>query len=524
MPNPDLILYNGRVYPRVDRSDSFQAVAVWNGLITATGRDRDLLSLKGRSVETVDLRQRTVIPGLSDSHIHLLGYGMLLRTLDLSGARSIRDIQHAVKAAAPKTGGWILGRGWDQEKLVEQRYPRKEDFSSIQQPVFLRRVCGHVAVANAEALFLAGVTKSTSDPTGGMIERDPSTGEPTGLLKEKALGLFQDVVPLEKAEVEEALVSAARKLLRVGLTSLHCIVENLLELKVLRRLKSLGRIRQSIYAIIPLSLLDGAIGMGLSTEHGRPGFRIGGVKIFLDGSLGARTAALTEPYSDDPSSGMLTLGGELLYGVAEKAVEAGFQLSMHAIGDRAVEEGVAVVEKVGGKYLERGLRHRIEHASLTSPNLLSRFRKSKIIASIQPGFVPSDTWAEKRLGPRRTKYLYPFRSMRRAGIRMAAGSDCPVEDPNPFRGIWAAVERPGLDASERIGVREALTCYTRGASYASFAEEYQGSLERGMIADMLVLDRDPFTCAPSELSKVKVLQTFVGGKATLKGQVGFGLD
>ncbi len=330
-------------------------------------------------------------------------------------------------------------------------------------------------------------------------------------------------MPLEEAEVEEALVSAARKLLRVGLTSLHCMVENLLELKVLRQLKSLGRIRQSIYAIIPLSFLERAIGMGLCTEPGRPGFRIGGVKMFLDGSLGARTAALTEPYSDDPSSGMLTLGGEELFGVAAKAVEAGFQLSMHAIGDKAVEEGVAVVEKVSGKYFGRGLRHRIEHASLTSPRLLAKFRRNRIVASVQPSFIPSDTWAEKRLGPRRAKYLYPFRSMSRGGIRMAAGSDCPVEDPNPFRGIWAAVERPGLAANERISVREALTCYTRGASYASFAEEYQGSLEQGMMADMIVLDRDPFTCTRSDLGKVKVLQTFVEGRAVLKG-LGLGLD
>jgi predicted amidohydrolase YtcJ len=517
MPNPDLILHNGTIYPRVETPHAAQAIAVWNGLVTAVGASREILSLKGRGVATIDLRQRTVIPGLSDSHIHLLGYGMLLRGLDLSGARSIKDIQSAVNATV-RGGreGWILGRGWDQEKFLETRYPRKEDFSATLQPVFLRRVCGHVAIANARALSLAGVGKDTLDPKDGVIERDPSSGEPTGLLKESAIGLVQQVVPLREDDVEEALYSAAKRLLRVGLTSLHCIIENALELKVLRRLKSQGKIRQSIYGVIPLSLLNSAAEMGLSTEPGRPGFRIGGVKMFLDGSLGARTAALTEPYSDDPSSGMLTLGGERLYQVAEKAVEAGFQLSMHAIGDRAVEEAVKTVEKVGNDYHGRKLRHRIEHASIATPGLIARFRKNGIVASVQPGFVPSDTWAEKRLGTRRIRYLYPFKSLTRAGVRVAAGSDCPVEDPNPFRGVWAAVERPGLPASERLGVNEALACYTTGAAYASFAEEYQGALEPGMVADMLVLDRDPFKSAAADLNRTRVLQSFVAGEAVLK--------
>ncbi len=502
MPNPDLILHNANIYPRVDGSKSFQAIAVWNGLITAVGRDRDILGLKGRSVKSIDLRRKTVIPGLTDSHIHLLGYAMFLRTLDLTAARSIKDIQRAVSATSRHGGKGILGRGWDQEKLAEHRYPRKDDFSSIRQPMFLRRVCGHIAVANATALNRANITKNTTDPKGGLIERDSPSGEPTGVLKESALGLVQEVIPWDEKEVERALITATTKLLKIGLTSLHCIIENLIELKVLS---------QSIYAIIPLSLLESAAGMGLSTEPGRPGFRIGGVKMFLDGSLGARTAALTEPYSDEPSAGMLTLGGERLQAAAQKAVDAGFQLSMHAIGDRAVEEALAVVGKVGSTYHTRELRHRIEHASLTPPMLLRLFRERGIIASVQPSFIPSDTWAEKRLGPRRVEHLYAFRSMNRAGIRMTAGSDCPVENPNPFRGVWAAVARPGLPARERLTVHQAFSCYTSGPAYASFAEQFQGSLEPGMMADMLVLDRDPFTCPLADLADVKVLQTFVAG-------------
>ncbi len=509
-----MILYNGRIHPRADGTGSFQAIAFWNGQVTDIGSDKDILRLKGRLVETVNLRGRVVIPGLADSHIHLLGYGMLLRTLDLSRARSISEIRRLVRAASRKRKreGWIVGRGWDQEKLREHRYPNKNDFSMIPGPVFLRRICGHVAVANAQALSLGGITRATSDPTGGVIEHDRSTGEPTGVLKERALELVMDAIPLGEDEAERALSGAARSLLQVGLTSLHCIVENLFELKALRRLKNLGKIRQSIYAILPLGLLNSAVRMGLGTEAGSGEFRIGSVKVYLDGSLGARTAALSQPYSDDSSSGLLTLERDELDRVARKAVSSGFQLSLHAIGDRAVQEAVATIERAGPAGNGREYRHRIEHASLTPPKLVSRMRKNGIVASVQPSFISSDSWAEKRLGPHRVRYLYPFRSMLRAGIRMAAGSDCPVEDPNPFRGVWSAVARPWLGAGEKLGVGEALACYTSGSSYASFSEDYRGTLLPGMVADMVVLDRDPFKCPVDELLKVKVLETFVAGK------------
>ncbi len=516
MPNPDLILHNARIYPKADSSRTSQAIAIWNGQVTAIGTDREILRFKARLVKTIDAHGKTVIPGLTDSHIHLLGYAMSLRTLDLSQARSIMDIQTAVTGSARKRGdGWIVGRGWDQEKLREKRYPTRDDFSSIRQPLFLRRVCGHIAVANTRALALAGIDNKSSDPKGGVIERDRSTGELTGVLKESALGLVQGIIPWNEAEVEKALVTAAKRLLRLGLTSLHCIIENILELKVLRRLKAQGKISQSIYAILPLSLLESAASVGISTERGGPGFRIGGVKMFLDGSLGARTAALTEPYNDDSTTGIMTLGGERLLEVASKAVDAGLQLSMHAIGDRAVREALTVFKKVGSTYHGMELRHRIEHASITPPALLPMFRKQKIIASVQPSFIPSDTWAEKRLGPRRVDYLYPFNSMIRAGIRLTAGSDCPVENPNPFRGVWAAAKRPGLPSNERINVHEALACYTSGPAYASFAEEYQGTLEPGKFADMLVLDRDPIRCPKGELADVRVLETFVAGSQLL---------
>ncbi len=516
MPNPDLILHNGRIYPEADRPNRVEALAVWKGRVFQLGSDREILKLRARSVEVVDLKGRVVVPGLSDSHIHLLGYGTLLRTLDLNGTRSIGDIQKAVKAAAEKRPGasWILGRGWDQERLGEARYPNRDDLDIAgPRPVLLKRICGHVGVANSPALALAGIDRDTRDPEGGEIQRDLASGEPTGVLKERALELVQKAVPQDEEEAAAAIITAAKRLAGLGLTSLQCIVEDQFEFRLLRRLKDEGKIPQSLYAVLPLSLLNAAIAMGLSTEKGEAGFRVGSVKLYLDGSLGARTAALIEPYDDETGSvGMLTMAGADLERVVQDAASSGFQLSIHAIGDRAVEQAMRAIQKANSLDGRGGLRHRIEHSSLTPLSLLSSMRKGRVVCSVQPRFIYSDSWALKRLGPRRIRHLYPFSSMLREGVSLAFGSDAPAEDPNPFEGTWSAVTRPGLPPDERLTVRQAFACYTKGSAYASFSEAYSGTLEPGKRADMVVVDRDPFTCEPAELRNVHPLATFVEGR------------
>jgi predicted amidohydrolase YtcJ len=518
MPNPDIILHNGHIFPRADTHRSVQALSIWNGTVTTIGSDQELLRLEARSVETVDLKGKVVIPGLSDSHIHLLGYGILLQNMDLRNTRSLSEIQKAVQHASnrKRSGSWVVGRGWDHEKLLEGRYPTKHDLSHVHQPVFLKRVCGHIAVANESALAAAGIDRTTLDPLGGFIERDPTSGEPTGVLREEAVGLVQRVIPLDEDEVMRALELAAKELLRVGLTSLHCIVENATELKALRRLAEAGEIRQSIYAIIPTGLVNKSVKARPSTQNGASRFRIGGVKVYLDGSLGGHTAALTEPYSDDPSSGVLTKTRGELAEIAEDAGASGFQLSIHAIGDRAVGEALMMIEKTRTAQNGAELRHRIEHASLTPPKLVQKMRKNRVVASVQPSFIQSDTWAEKRLGPLRCRSLYPFRSFVRYGIPLASGSDCPVEDPNPFQGVKSAVVRPGLLPRERLTVREALASYTTGPAFASFAEQYRGTLELGRAADLVVLDRDPFDCPGDELDRINVLGTMVEGEWAIR--------
>jgi predicted amidohydrolase YtcJ len=439
----------------------------------------------------------------------------LLRTLDLSKTRSIEEMKKLVaKAGSQKSeDDWILGRGWDHEKLRDHRYPDRYDLEqATSNAVLLKRVCGHVAVASSKALSLAGINDDTPDPEGGVIVRD-SKGKPNGVLKERAVELVEKVVPQFVNETRKALVLASRKLARLGITSLHCIVSDLNELVELRKLKRDGKIPQSIYAVVPLAMLDQLTVLGLVTERGDAGFRIGGLKLYLDGSLGARTAALNAPYNDDPgSNGMLTMSKKGLERVAVKARKAGFQLCIHSIGDRAVELAIQVFEGSFGARYCREMRHRIEHASLVTKDSILKMRRLGIIASVQPRFVYSDSWAKQRLGFERLRNLYPFASLNREGIILAAGSDCPVEDPNPFEGVWSAVAHPGLDGRESLTVSQALAAYSRNAAYASFCEDGRGTLEPGKIADMVVVDRDPFECRLDSLRGTRVLETIIGGR------------
>src|SRR2546421_356950 len=383
---------------------------------------------------------------------------MLLRTLNLSRSRSIEEIKRRVAhwSSTRSRDAWVLGRGWDDEKLREHRYPTKDDLDlATSNPVFLKRICGHLAVANSAALSVAGIDNLSTNPSGGQIVRDPQ-GTSNGVLKETAIELVEKVVPESMDETKKALVYASRKLARLGLASLHCIISSLAELNSLRELKQEQKIPQSIYAIIPAKLVDSLAPLELSSEKNNgDSFHVGGVKLYLDGSLGARTAALNEPYHDDPtSSGMLVMS----------------QASM------------------------------------------KEMRRLGIIASVQPRFVYSDQWANDRLGQERLSELYPFASMSRAGILLTAGSDCPVEDPNPFEGIWSAVARPGLDKKERLTVGEALVAYTKNSAYASFSENFRGTLGAGNIADMVVLDRDPYESSLESLRETRVVRTIIGGK------------
>ncbi len=496
--------------PASPRADALAIVAE---RIVAVGPNEEIESLIGASTTVTDLEGGTVLPGFIDCHIHLIEFGLSLRNLDLRGVQSIEEMKSLVADQSRNGAAWILGRGWDQERLADKRYPSRQelDEASPGKPVLLRRVCGHVCVVNSAALKQAGIDVETPDPVGGVIDRD-ALGELTGILRETAVDLVERVIPpLTLGDYERATIAACQRALEAGLTTVHCITSSDRELKALLALEKARRLPLRFYLFIPVDQLKAAESMGLRSGFGDEWVRLGGLKIFTDGSLGGRTAALEAPYADDPDNRGITMySQELLNEIVAEAHHSDFQLAVHAIGDKAVRMSVEAIAKACSSMPERDLRHRIEHASVLNPDLIRRIRRSGIIASVQPHFVVSDFWVKQRLGESRSEFTYPFSSLVRAGIRVVAGSDCPVEPLAPLSGIGAAVDRS--DSEEGVSVEDAISFYTRNAAYASFEEGVKGTITPGKLADIVVLEKDPRKVPPSAISKIQVQMTIVGGK------------
>lgn len=456
------------------------------------GPGADLLEVEG-----------VVLPGFTDSHAHLADLGLSARTLNLRGVDSIEELKsrvaEAVRRAGP--GAWVLGRGWDQEGFREGRWPTRWDLDEVapSNPVLLVRVCGHAAVANTLALSMAGVSCSTPDPPGGLIER--SGGRVTGVLKESAVQLVLSAA--QRGSAEELVREGVEALLASGVTCVHAMSVGREELSALARLAAGGWLRIRVKAYLDAEVPDPR---PLSLGN----LKVVGLKVFADGSFGARTAALREPYSDDPgNAGVLLMDRAAVARALEDAGRRGLQLAVHAIGDRALEEVVEASRLAGG-----GLR--VEHASLAPPDLIRELAELQLPVSAQPRFVLSDWWIVSRLG-RRARWAYPFRSLLDSGVALSFSSDAPVEPCNPWEGVYAAVTRGSLEgleaaaiwAAEVLSAEEAVRCYTEGASRA--LGERCGRLSVGYPADFTVVDRDPFRTPAGELRRVEVLATYVGG-------------
>jgi len=513
----DLVLLNGNFITMNPAQPHAQAVAIKDTKITEVGTNRKIKPWMGNKTKIIDLRGKTVVPGLIDTHVHMANFGKSLTRIDLRGAKSIKEIQKKVKERAGETprGRWILGRGWDQDRLREKRYPTRWDLdeTSPHHPVVLNRVCGHVSVVNTKALRLAGITKETRPPRGGQIDRDPKTSEPTGILRENAMKLVWDRVP-EPSEEEliNACSLACRKAVEAGLTSVHWFVYEPNEIRILQKLKAQGKLPLRAYIVTPAELFGCLRDAGLVTGFGDHVTRLGSIKILADGSLGARTAALKKPYNDDTSTkGMIVCGQRELYNLVTEAHKAGFQLAVHAIGDRAIESVLTAFERVLEQTPKEDHRHRIEHASVLNKRLIQRMRKLGIIASVQPHFVISDFWVVDRVGRARGRWVYPFKTLIHEGVVSAGGSDCPVEPISPLLGIYAAVARRSFP-QERVTVDEALRMYTVDAAFASFEEDVKGSIAVGKLADVTVLSGDPRKVAPNKIKDVAIEMTIVGGR------------
>ncbi len=462
--------------------------------------------------EVVEANGGALLPGFVDSHCHPFEYGWLKRSVDLRGTTNITGVRLRLLAGIQRAerGEWVTGMGWDQEAFPGKLMPDRADIDEISpaNPVVLSRVCGHVALLNSRAMAELGL----SERTGPEYERDES-GTLTGIVKERAMEEAYARIPRTSDRSAADLQSVEAEAARLGLTALHCIVspegyrEELGALEALDRGGSLS-LRYRVY--VPPNAME-LIGRGTTRdESARGNTGTNGVKIYADGSLGARTAALREPYSDDPAnSGILRYSDEELSTLVERVDAAGYQAIVHAIGDRAVEQAVGSLSAVTGGGNPR--RHRIEHASLLPQDLRSKMARHGIRATVQPLFITSDTWALDRLGEERVGDLYPLRTMLEEGIVASAGSDSPVESMNPVLGMWAAMTRGGSTPGEALSLEQSLLLYTANAESNGF-DDAPRALSPGSPANLTLLDSKVEGMHPALFRKVGVLATVVQGK------------
>ena len=516
MLNATLAILNANVITMDSKQPKAEAVAIQNRTIIAVGSNEKIRKYIGKETKVIDAKNRTVVPGFVDCHVHMTGFGWSLQTLDLRNVNSIKEMQQKVQEYAEKNPerSWILGGRWDQEKFAEKRFPTRWDLdkASADRPVFLVRVCGHLAVVDSKALQLAGITKETI-VKDGKIDLDKATGEPNGIVRENALETIKKVIPKPSPkEIENVCLLACRKAVEAGLTGVHWIVDSADEIRIIQKLCFEGKLPLRVYLGSPVDLLDELGDLGLATGFGNDMVRIGFIKIFADGSLGARTAALKQPYSDKPeTSGMILCVQKKLNKLVLKAHKAGLQLGVHAIGDHAVETTLKAFVKALREFPRENHRHRIEHCSVLNPKLIRQMKRLGLIASVQPHFIVSDFWVVERVGNARARWVYPFKTLIHEGLVVVSGSDCPVEPISPLLGVWAAVARKGF-AEESLTLEEALKTYTLNAAYASFDENRKGTIEVGKLADLTVLTDDLVNVPVGEIRKAAAEITIVDGK------------
>jgi predicted amidohydrolase YtcJ len=526
--DPPLILSNGRIITNNPAMPRAEAMAVEDGRITWVGRTSDIPDSLLRRGEPRDLMTAVVLPGLTDAHIHIEGLGLALEQLDLVGTTSYEEVIRQVEEAVERTpkGEWILGRGWDQNDWPDPRMPTHEALSAVSpdHPVYLRRIDGHASMANKLAMDIARISADTPDPDGGRILRDAS-GEPSGVFVDNAVDLLQGVIPdvptsVRKRRVEKGLAECAR----VGLTMVHVAGADEVELGIYRKLREEEKLPIRVYVMLDGSeerLLKDELQFGPSLDS-EDWLTVRAVKLYADGALGSRGAALLKPYSDDPTTrGLLVLRRERLEGLMRRAHAAGFQCAVHAIGDRANRIVLDVYEDMQKRLPMPDPRHRVEHAQILSPEDIPRFKELGVVASMQFTHGTSDMpWAEDRLGPHRLAGAYAWASILKTGAILAQGSDAPVERPSPLLGLYAGITRQDADGSpeggwrpeEMLSPQRALNAATRGAAQAAFMEDRLGQLSPGYWADFVVVDTDPLADPPQRLLEAEILETWVGGR------------
>jgi predicted amidohydrolase YtcJ len=552
LPNADTIYVHGDIYTGVVGGSSFhvvtraKAMAVKGDRILAIGGEEDVLKRKGPDTAVVDLKGHFVMPGLNDAHMHLTEAGFKKLTVDLTGTRSLEEfrerIRKRVETADPTE--WITGSGWDETLWPVKELPTRWDIDEVttEHPVFLVRIDGHVAVANTLALKMAHVTLASKLPEGGEIGRD-ATEQPNGILRETAQSMVQSIIPSPTTDKRrQAIEAALQDIASSGVTSVQDYsfdsdsAGHWQNFQIFEQLEREGKLTARISEWLPFEdSLDLLKQHRAAHPQSDPMLHTGMLKAFMDGSLGSHTAAMLQPYADDPkNSGLPQYEQSKLNEMAKERALTGFQLGFHAIGDKGVQmaldafaEAESAAHAAGIKAPDgsENYRFRVEHAQVTNPAEVARFRELKVIASMQPSHVLTDMrWAESRLGPARAAHSYAWAEFLNHGVPLAFGTDYPVEPVDPFRGIYAAVTRKSEDGkqeyypAQKLTIEQAIAAYTKGSAFAEFDEKQKGTLAPGMLADFIVLDQDLTAIPPEKILGTRVLQTVVGGKTVYEAK------
>jgi len=489
-----------------------QAVAIAKNKIIRVGTNQQIRKLIGENTQVLDLKDKTVLPGLIDTHIHVTDYGRCLMWLDLTPAKSLLEIKNMIKEKAkcmPK-GKWIIGQGWNESRLKELRMPitANLDEAAPDNPVIIYREASMICAVNSMALKLSGVNEQTIIPDGGAVDKDPDTGKLTGIFRDTATTLVWQAVPEPtEGELLTATVFACQKIFQAGITSIHWLVISESELSIIQKLHAMGQLMFRVNVVVPEALLEKKA--TIKSEN-RDVLRVGGAFLVVDGYLDSKEAALQEPYSDDPSNyGKMLLTEEALAASVQKALAFGVQPVIHAMGDKAIDEALRIIEQTQ----KSNVRFRIEQAAVLNEALVQRLKKQDVVITIQPKVISTEfsVWsANQRIGDR-AKWLHPLKTLLSQGITVAAGSDCPMEPLSALLGIQELVTRPSCP-EQRLSVDEAILLYTLNAAYCSGEDQIKGSIEEGKLADLIVLAEDPSSVEPDKIKDIPLDFVILNGK------------
>ncbi len=533
IPIKKKVFYNGSIITMNDSQSAVEAICIEGEKIIDVGKLKDVQAKLNYDYDLVDLKGRALLPGFIDCHMHAIGALFFLLYPDFSKIRSLEELKELLKNIIKdkEPNKLILGFNLDEERFENSIFPNRWDLDQVSpdHPVFIFRHDVHLGVANSKALALVGITNETVSPEGGEIQKNKN-GEITGILIENATNIIVSIVSLpDSTIIKKAASKFFRNLAIKGITSIHGVIEmdrkggvsNLggIAIPILKTIQE--DILQNYYSIVftadPKKLkrikkppLDDG------NKYGK--FKVGAIKAWMDGSFGSSTALMNEAYTDQPeNNGFSVIKEEVLYNRMKIAHNLGFQIAIHAIGDKANRIVVDLYKKLLKEHPKKGHRHRIEHASVLPKDIIEDMSDYGIIASCQPAFIHSEThWLEKRLGKERSKLIYPFKSIIDAGVILAAGSDCPVENPDPILGLQYLVTRNGFNPEECITMNDALKAYTINGAYASFEEDIKGSIEIGKLADLVILDKNPLEVPNNKIREIQVLETIIRGKTVYK--------